>query len=82
MQTITDFYIEYISLKLKYNVTEKQLTDIFGFITTQTQPTNKTHIYYDFIALEDKYMMDLHQQSQHNTIVPCLKNLLTIDLKI
>lgn len=79
--SVRNFCNEYRSLQ--EHTTERDLTDVLGFLTTQTRPSDQTHIYYKFIDIEDQYIGTIHNEKERwGADVPCLQNFLRMDLNI
>ena len=77
--SIINFYAEYQDIRK--DITQQELLDVFGFLNTNLQPENKSHVYYKLTQLEDKYMdtiQTLHKTFKHDT--PCIKNFLLVEL--
>lgn len=78
-ESIINFYTEY--QEITKSATRQDLIDVLGFLDNDLEPTNDKHIYYQLIALEDRYIItikELHKLFHHN--VPCIKNFLMVDL--
>ena len=59
---LADFYGKYYQLKRENS---EDLLDVFGFLNTETAPTDDpAHPYYRFISLEDEYRDTLSYYSK------------------
>ena len=78
-ESIINFYAEY--QKIKKGSTEQELIDVLGFLDSELQPTDKNHLYYKLVDLEDKYIETIKQlHSMFRENVPCIKNFLMVEL--
>jgi hypothetical protein len=76
-----NYYTEYYSIK--ENCSTEALFDIYGFMITKTCPRDKTHVYYIFEKLEDRYAdMLCSLKKEWQTGVPCILYLLQVELKL
>ena len=80
-RNMINYYTEYYSIKENCNT--ETLFDVYGFMLTQTSPQDKSHVYYIFEKLEDRYVDMLHSlKKEWQRGVPCILYLLQVELKI
>ena len=80
-QELINYYVEYFTIK--ENCSQEALNDIYGFLISKTCPSDKTHSYYIFEKLEDRYSNLLYTlKKEWVTGVPCIQYLLEVELGI